>query len=390
MRILITLYYYRPHFSGLTVYTERLARTLAARGHQVTVLTSRYDRALPPREVEGLLTIRRLPVALRLSKGVILPTMPLWTTRLLARHDVLHVHVPQLDAAPAVLTARALGRPAVMTYHCDLRLPPSPLNALANRASVLADRLTAAAASAIVTNTRDYAEASPLLRRHLDKLRVIPPPVDMPPVDPQIAAGMRRRFALEPGQRLIGMAARLATEKGVEVLARAMPALLHRFPTARVLYVGQHLDVLGEEDYARRLGPLLAALGPHWTFLGVLEPQEMAAFFNLCEVTVLPSLNSTESFGMVQVESMVCGTPVVASDLPGVREPTQRTGMGRTAPPGDSQALAEAIAAVLEQPGRYAGDPQAVAESFSPDRVAAAYEALFEDLLARRSGRTAA
>lgn len=388
MRILITLYYYRPHFSGLTVYTERLARTLAARGHQVTVLTSRYNRALPALEVEGNLTVRRLPVALRLSKGVVLPTMLLWTTRLLAHHDVLLVHVPQLDAAPAVLTARALGRPAVMTYHCDLRLPPSPLNALANLASRLADRLTAAAAHAIVTNTRDYAEASPLLRRHLEKLHVIPPPVEMPPVDPQVVASMRRRFALEPGQRLIGMAARLATEKGVEVLARAMPALLERFPTARVLYVGQHLGVLGEEDYARRLAPLLEQLGAHWTFLGVLEPQEMAAFFSLCEVTVLPSLNSTESFGMVQVESMVCGTPVVASDLPGVREPTQRTAMGLTAPPGDAPALAEAIAGVLEQPARYGGDPDAVARLFSPARVAQAYEELFEGLLAR-GARTA-
>jgi glycosyltransferase involved in cell wall biosynthesis len=380
MRILTTLYYYRPHYSGLTVYTERLARTLASRGHSVTILTSRYDRRLPALEMRDGVTIRRLPVAFRLSKGVILPTMPLWGGRLAATHDVVHLHVPQLDAAPMALCGRFLGRPVVLTYHCDLRLPFSPLNRLAERVSRIADGISARASHAVVANTRDYAEASPFLRRFSDKLVVIPPPAEVAKPSPGVMDRAREEWGIRPDQVLIGMAARLASEKGAEVLAHAMPRVLEKFPTARVLYVGQYQNVLGEEEYARRLEPLLRSLGEHWAFLGVLDDEQLAAFYSLCQVTALPSLNSTESFGMVQVESMLCGTPVVASDLPGVREPTARTGMGRAVPPGDPEALAQALIEVLGMPDAYSGTSEAIAR-YSSESVALEYERLFERLL---------
>jgi len=76
MQILIALTYYRPHYSGLTIYVERLARALAAQGHQVTVLTSRYAATLPAQEKLDGVEVRRLPVAMRISKGVIMPSMP--------------------------------------------------------------------------------------------------------------------------------------------------------------------------------------------------------------------------------------------------------------------------------------------------------------------------
>jgi glycosyltransferase involved in cell wall biosynthesis len=380
MRILTTLYYYRPHYSGLTVYTERLARTLASRGHSVTILTSRYDRRLPSLETRDGVTVRRLPVAFRLSKGVILPTMPAWGARLAASHDVIHLHVPQLDAAPMALVGRLLGRPVVLTYHCDLRLPSSPLNRLAERVSRIADGISARASHAVVANTRDYAEASPLLRRFPRKLVIIPPPAEVARLSPGALDRAREKWGIRPDQLPIGMAARLASEKGAEILAHAMPRVLEKFPTSRVLYVGQYQNVLGEEEYTRRLEPLLRSLGEHWTFLGVLDDEELAAFYSLCKVTVLPSLNSTESFGMVQVESMLCGTPVLASDLPGVREPTAATGMGRAVAPGDPEALARALMEILGARDAYSGSAEAIAR-YSSENVALEYERLFERLL---------
>ncbi len=380
MRILIALTYYRPHYSGLTIYTERMAKALARRGHRVTVLTSRFDPTLPPREVRDGVEVIRPRVLLRISKGVIMPSMPLWAVRLVRRADVVNVHVPQLDAALIASLGRMLGKPVVMTYHCDLRLPKGLVHALANQGSHIANHVTARAATAIVTNTRDYAEHSAFLRRYLDKVRVIPPAVEVAEADDDALAAFRRKYNLRPGQPVIGMLARLATEKGVEYLVQAMPRILERFPEARVLYVGHYRNVLGEEAYARKLAPMIARLGEHWTFLGVLPDEEVAAFFRACTVTVLPSLNSTESFGIVQVESMACGTPVVASDLPGVRQPVAMTGMGCTVPAGNAPALAEALIAVLEDPARYRGDPQHVRLRFSPDTIGGEYEALFEEL----------
>jgi glycosyltransferase involved in cell wall biosynthesis len=385
MRILHCLYYYRPHYSGLTVYTERLARALARRGHTVTVLTARYDRSLPAQEMLDGVHVRRAGVASFLSKGPLMPGYQPLGWRLAGEHDVVQVHVPQIDAALLAAAGRLRGKPVVLTFHCDLSLPPSPLNWLANRVSHLADRMTASLANAVVTNTRDYAEGSPLLSRYLDRVVVIPPPIEVPLPAPGAGEALRRRLGIAPDQKVIGMAARLAAEKGVEVLAQAMPRILERFPEARVLYVGQHENVMGEDAYARHLRPMLESLGDHWTFLGVLPNEDMSAFYAACDVTILPSLNSTESFGMVQVESMACGTPVVASDLPGVRQPTAMTGMGRTAAAGDAAALAQAILDVLGNPATYRRDPQLIAARFSSEAVAEQYERLYESLGARRA-----
>jgi glycosyltransferase involved in cell wall biosynthesis len=208
------------------------------------------------------------------------------------------------------IAGRLLRRPVVLTYHCDVRLPPSLVNWLAGRASRLADSVSASAASAVVANTRDYAEASPFLRHFLKKLFVIPPPVELAKVSPAAIEEARWRWGVRPGDRVIGMAARLASEKGAEILAHAMPRVIERFPTARVLYIGQHLNVLGE-GLRPPPEPLLESLGDHWRFLGVL-PEQAAAFYKLCAVTAL-QFEQHRVPGMVQVESMLSGTPVVAS-----------------------------------------------------------------------------
>ncbi len=380
MRILTALTYYRPHFSGLTIYAERLVRTLAARGHQVTVLTSRYKKSLPRREQQDGVQIERLGVLMRVSKGVLMPAMPFGAWKFSRQADVVHLHLPQLDAAAVAVIARLLGKPVVLTYHCDLRLPAGLVHTMANQVSNLANHLSARLANVIVANARDYAENSTFLRHYLRKLHTIPPPVELPTVSADELANFKHKAGIQPGQRLIGMAARLASEKGVETLVQAMPRILQRYPTARVLYMGQYQNVLGEEAYAQKLTPLIEALGEHWTFLGNLSPAELSAFFRTCELTVLPSLNSTESWGIVQVESMSCGTPVVASDLPGVRMPVKSTGMGRIIPPGDVEALAEAVGEILEHPDQYRGDAQAIAQRFSPEQIADQYEAVFRQV----------
>lgn len=381
MRILTALTYYRPHYSGLTIYAERLGRALAQRGHHVTVLTSQYHPELPRREALDGVEIIRLKVGMRVSKGVIMPSMPYWALRLVRQADVVHLHVPQLDAAPLAVLSRLFRKPVVLTYHCDLKLPAGLVHALANRVSHLANHVSARLAAAIVTNTLDYAQNSPFLRQYMHKLRMILPPVELEPVSQQEIEAFRQRIGVQPGQRIIGMTARLASEKGVEYLVQAMPEVLRRHPEARVIFVGQYQDVFGEQEYAQRLAPSIQELGRHWTFLGVTPPKDYSAFLHTAEVSVLPSINSTESFGMVQVESMICGTPVVSSDLPGVRQPVLLSGMGKLVPPRDASALAQAIIEILDHPERYRGDAAALAQRFSPQAIAAEYEALFQELL---------
>jgi len=388
MRILISLMYYRPHYSGLTIYTERLARALAARGHQVTVLTSRFDPQLPLKEVQDGVTIIRPWVLMRISKGVIMPAMPYWAWKLIHQADVVNAHVPQPDAAVIALIGRLFKKPVILTYHCDLRLPGGLMHYLANQGSHLTNHIAASLADMIVTNTHDYAEHSPFLAPNLRKIIAIPPPIELAQITAQNLADFRARYDIREGQRIIGMAARLATEKGVEYLVEAIPAVLKTHPNSRVLFAGQHLGVLGEELYAQKLAPLINDLGVHWSFLGILPPKEWAAFFHSAEVTVLPSINSTESFGMVQVEAMTCGKPVIASDLPGVRQPVLTTGMGVVVAPADAQALSRALIDILNHPNGFQGDPIAVRKRFAPDTIAEEYEQLFLSLIDARAERS--
>ncbi len=381
MRILIGLTYYRPHRSGLTIYVERLANALASRGHHVTVLTSLYDRDLPSYETHNGVEIVRLPVLMRISKGVIMPSMPFTAWKLIHAADVINLHVPQLDAAPLSVLSRARGKPVVLTYHCDLKLPKGLVHSVANSVSDLANHLASKLSQVIVTNTTDYAEHSKFLRRYLNKVRVIPPPVELPAITMAERDSFRNKYQIQPGDRVIGMAARLASEKGVEYLVEALPVVLEAFPHARVFFVGQYKDVIAEEHYADRLAPMIARLGSHWSFLGILPEQEFVAFLFESELLVLPSTNSTESFGLVQIESMTCGTPVVASDLPGVRQPVLTTGMGQIVPVADSASLAQAIIHQLRHPADYHLNSKTIAAQYAPDTTARHYEQLFNAVL---------
>lgn len=384
MRILIGLTYYRPHYSGLTIYTERLARGLAQLGHQVTVLTSRFHPDLAAQEQVDGVRIVRPDVRFHVSKGVIMPSLPLWAYRLLRETDLVNLHMPQMDAAYVSWMARASGHPVVMTYHCDLKLPKGVVHWAANQGSHLFSHVTAAASNVIVTNTRDYAENSKFLRRYLRKMHFIPPPIEVPEIREESVRAFQQKYDIHPDQRIIGVNARLASEKGIEYLIEAVPAILQKVPQARVLHVGQYQNVLGEEQYAKKLAPMIDQLGEHWRFLGVLSPEEQAAFFHTCDVIALPSTNATESFGMVQVEAMTCGTPAVVSDLPGVRCVVRETGMGRIVPPCDSHALAEAILDILGHPEHFSGDAKAVRNRYSSETIARQYEVIFKELCAAR------
>ena len=371
MRILVALTYYRPHISGLTLYAERLARALVLRGHRVTVLTSRYDRHLARSEMSEGVRIERVPVWARVGKGVLMPAIGWRATRELLRHDAVLLHLPQLDAAGIALRARALRRPTVLIHHCDLRLPAGFLNRVTEHVVDAANHVAARAAHHVVTYTDDFAASSPLLRRHAPKVvTALPPIADETPVSGSANGHVERR--------VIGMATRLATEKGVDVLLDALPRVLSRVPDATVLFAGQVDGVWGEEDLRARLLPRIAPLeaAGRWRFLGVLSPDDMTAFYRRLSVLVVPSLSCTESFGLVQIEVMLQGVPVVASDLPGVRQPVRMTGFGRVVPVGDAAALAAAIVEQLESPATPTLSRTELARRFSPDENAQVVERL--------------
>lgn len=383
MKILTVLTYYRPHTSGLTIYAERLAQAFVKRGHDVTVMTTQYDSTLPRQETMDGVKVTRVPVAFRLSKGVIAPTFGLVATKLVWQHDVVQMHLPQFDAPGVALRGRLFGKPAVLTYHCDLQLPSGLFNRFVNLVVDIQNNLAGIFSDHIVTYTQDYADHSPYLSRYTAKLTPILPPVELPEPAPGAVQAFADEHLVKDRRPVIGMAARFASEKGLEVLLDAMPAILEKYPYAQVLFAGQYKNVMGEHAYATRLMPRIREYetGGHWKFLGILNPKQMAAFYPNLDVITVPSLNSTEAFGLVQIEAMMHGVPSVPSALPGVRQPVRMHGMGRVAEIGDSASLAEAILEVLNEADRFKQNPAEIARQYDPNTIAIEYEKLFDRIL---------
>lgn len=390
MKILEVLTYYRPWVSGLTIYVERLSQALVEQGHEVTVLTSQYDDSLPRYDVLDGVKVVRIPVALRVSKGVLMPDFGPMAWKLAHQVDVIHLHLPQFDAPGLALRGRLLRKPVVLTYHCDLQLPQGAFNQAVDRVVQFQNQMAGRLSNAVVTYTRDYAMNSPFLARYMDKkLFIIPPPIALAPADATTLQAFHDKHGLD-GRPIIGISARLAAEKGVEVLLKSLPRVLEVFPTALVLHAGPYKDILGEEAYAQRLAPLIERYADHYRLLGTLHGAELTAFYQNLDLLCICSLNSTESFGLVQIEAMRRGVPVAACDLPGVRQPVTMTGMGEVTAIGDSDALAEAIIRILGNQKQYVRSAELIGDSFEPHQTAAEYIELFEGLQrGQRPGRTA-
>ena len=383
MKFLIVLTYYRPHISGLTIYAELLAKALVKRGHDVTVLTSRHEKNLPLQEMVDGVRIVRAPVLLKISKGVIMPTFGLLATQLIKEHDIVNIHLPQFDSAVISAVAKLQKKPSIITYHCDLIMPPGFIPWLANQSVLMMNHIAGLLTDRLITYTQDYADHSPFLSKFKKKVHIISPPVDLPEVTSEEVSEFKNKINPKNNHPVIGMAVRFATEKGVEVVIDALPQVLEKFPQAQLQFAGPYKNIRGEEQYAERLMPRIRAFekSGNWRFLGPLSHKEMALFYQNIDVVVLPSLNATEAFGLVQIESMISGAPSIASALPGVRQPVLRHGMGKVVPIGDSNALAAALIDIFSDPQAYQKDRYLIEKTYLPDTIAQAYEKLYADLI---------
>lgn len=375
MKILQILYFYTPYTSGVTIYAERMSRELVARGHEVTVLASRHDPGQPLDETVDGVRIVRVPVMAGFDRAVIMPTLVPTAANLMRQHDVVHLHLPMAEAGALAALGRALGCRVIVTHHSDLVLTTGPMERLAAGVARWSGIAAARLANRLVTYTHDRAAVSPTVTKAGPDVTIIPPPVTVEATTPERGIAFREAHDLGPGP-VVGFAGRFAIEKGIDVLLKTLPILQQRWPEVVIAMIGPDAGI----DGALWTGPwdtLIEQSGGAARKLGILTGQDLADFYAGIDVLVLPSINWTETFGLVQVEAMLCGTPVVASDLPGVREPALLTGMGRIAPPGKVEELAEAIADVIANRDRYVKPASEIEARFSLPVTIEAYLALY-------------
>ncbi|MDQ3705692.1 MAG: glycosyltransferase [Chloroflexota bacterium] len=254
--------------------------------------------------------------------------------RLSGTCDLFHAHLP----FPALLGLAPLaGRrvPWVVTYHNEIQGSlgiPGPVRAVHD---FLLHRLLARSRSIIVT-TASYARACPSLAAFQRKVRVVPYGLDAEAFTASI-----EHSAITRSDNTLLYVGRLAYYKGLDVLLKALRGL----PNTRLIVVGEGPE--GEE-----LRKLSAQLGVHeqveWR--GRVSDTELPVLYSSVAAFVLPSTGLSESFGIVQLEAHACGTPVVSSNLPGVREVNPDGVSGLLAQPGDADDLSRKLKLLLGDP----------------------------------------
>ncbi len=386
LKILIALQYYVPHRTGLTLYVQRVAEALAKRGHQVTVLSARYDLSLPRDEqVINSVRVIRLWAPIRVTRGMVMPAYPWAAWKLVQMHDVVSLHVPALETSLYALYTWLQRKGLVITHHGDLILPTGTFNRFVEWFTFQNYLIAGRAAHHIIAYSDDYADHSYYIAPFRAKTTEVYPPIAIPRPDPRRAEELRARWLgnTHSQARLIGYAGRFVEEKRPDILIRALPVIHQKYPGSKIVFAGQY-DIKYENFYERNL-PLIEQNRDHLIFLGLLtDEQEVADFYTACDVLALPS--DTECFALVQVEAMRCGTPVVATDIPGARVVIQKTGMGEIVPPRDPQALGEALVRVIDNRAKYIKPLSEIDAVFGLNLTVDAYERLLYD--AAKTART--
>jgi len=374
-----------PSYRGGTEeYAYRLAGVYA-RSHPVSVLTTtvRWRPDAPLLDV-GRANVERLPAPEVFERPLLLSPRSrarLWRT--IHRTRVLQLHMPfPLVEAPAVRLARRAGAATVLTYHMDADLSGARRVPGSGVVTALYRRLSAHpaldACDVVVANSWGYARASPVLSKHLAKVRVIHKGVDRARLGFDRRAGRSRprpasvpSEAVPEGRDRLLFIGRLVPYKGVPVLLDALHRLLDGGRDAMLMVAGR-----GPLDAELRAQARSMGLADRVAFLGFVPDEEVGPLYRFADVVVAPSVNTLEATATALEEAAMCGTPVVGTTLPGTEETVPHDGRGGLlVAPGDADALARAIDRMLE-----VGRPRAPMPLRTWEDTAREYLGLFDEL----------
>jgi len=375
LKILICLLYYVPHYTGYTIHVQDVAEALAARGHEVTVLCGRHSMDLPSDETIRGVRIVRLWAPIKLSRAMVMPTYPLALWAFMRNYDLIFANTPAFETWMISLAARLTGKSVVSTHHGDLILPPGLANRIIRAVTFQLFKFMANHAHRLIAYSRDYADNSYYLLPFKDKVSVIYPPIRIPSANPERVKELRAQWSKDGGP-VIGFSGRFVQEKRPDLLIRSLEIINKQYPNARVVFAGQYN--IRYEDTWERNRSLVEQYKDQLIFLGEIKSREaMANFYAALDVLVLPS--DTECFALVQVEAMLCGTPVVMTDTPGGRVPVTVTGMGKIVPRGDWREMGCAVVDILTNREQYIKPREAIETTFSLEETINRYERHFRD-----------
>jgi glycosyltransferase involved in cell wall biosynthesis len=362
--------FYPPEYhGGLESVVTTLNAELVRRGVEVTYVVSALGRAGHLDDVGGVRVVRVPTLATVLSQPLT-PGLAAAVRR--EAGDVVHLHHPNPLGDVAALGDR--DRPLVITHHSDIVRQRflRPFYGLPLRRALARARLVAVGSHQLVATSRE-------LRGFEHKARIVPFGIDPTRFEltPEIrsrAAALRESWGWADAPTVLAVG-RLVGYKGFDRLIRALAPL-----EARLVMVGT--------------GPAEARLrslaGGRVRFAGRVSDADLVAHYHAADLFCLPSVTIAEAFGIVLLEAMACGRPLVTTTLPTGVSAVNRDGVtGLSVPPGDVGALREAVRALVHDPGRRAAMGEAArrvfAAEYTASRMAERYLSLYAEALGSRA-----
>ncbi|MFL6065096.1 MAG: D-inositol-3-phosphate glycosyltransferase [Friedmanniella sp.] len=370
---------------GLNVYVAEVARRLGERGIKVDVFTRAEDAGPEVVDVNEHTRVVRLAAGPRevVPKEDLPSLVPEFAERLgerLEDHHLVHSHY-WLSGMVGLALARQCGLPLVHTMHTMARVKNEALGLDQTSEPDVRARGEAAIVAAADVLTANTREESDELQHHYGarpgQIAVVPPGVDLHTFHPCDQPKSRAQLGVGQDDEVVLFVGRIQPLKAPDVLIRAVAELVRRQPSRRqrlrLIIVGSPSGP--QAQWSQSLRPLAVELGV--SDLVELRPHSPRAdlfrWYCVADVVGVPSHN--ESFGLVALEAQACGRPVVATDVGGLRHAVRDTQTGILVPGHRPEQWADALGALLDDPGerlRMGANAAGHASRFSWDNTAAA------------------
>ena len=341
-KICIVTAHFFPSIGGVQTSILELARRLVKKGLEVEIHASNMASAPQVEDLEGITVIRHT-MLFRMLRATVNPAIPVG---IMKRKDADIIHV--VSTYPTIsdlglFLARISRKPVVLAHHFDGE-GYGLLGCIFQKVYLpLFAKWVNWFATIAVSSTRSYADTSPVLGRIRKPLVVIPNGVDLQRFNPSLDGREgRRRFNISEEARVLLFVGRLVPCKGLEYLIESVSKVLD-----------EHKDVVlmivGEGELKRELMALTRRMGleKNVVFTGQVDGSMLPLCYAASDIFVLPSVSRLEAFGIVLIEAMASGKPVISTTIPGAREVVIPGETGLIVPPGDSESLANAMATLL-------------------------------------------
>lgn len=374
-----------PYLAGTGLVAYHNAAELARRGHEAHVFTAAQAGAPAEETVDGV-RVHRLRPVFRVGNAPLLPQLP----NALRGFDLVHLHYPFITGAEFVgYAARRERTPLILSFHNDL-IGQGGRAALFRHYQRLSARLTVRRADALAVVSRDHYESTALaasLGRRAPRVVELPNGVDVHAFSPGDGAAVRARHGIPPAAPLGLFVAALDRAHHFKGLERLLKVWATGDSPAWLL-------IAGDGELRPAYEALCGALGiaGRVVFAGKVANRDLPPYYRAADVTVFPTA-PPESFGLVLLESLACATPVIASNLPGVRTVVADGVDGYLVAPGDPADLARRLDHLLNLPDearRVMGQAgrRKVEARYSWERIGDCLETLYAELPGVATRRT--